>query len=243
VEQAALYQKVDFNAPVVDPTIAFQRIGLYVCPSELNDRISSGAPAGFPGMPVGYPTSYAAAEGDWLFWNLTTHMGGNAAFAEVAYPNEKGVKLLDITDGTSTTVGFAEVKAFGPRIGLTGAAPVAPPATPQELLALGGIFVKEGSRCSWTAGPAPYTGLTFVFPPNTQILYANPADGVTYDVDWDNVGNLEYAALTARSYHAGGVNTLFMDGSVRFITNSIPQLTWRALGTRNGGEPVDPSQY
>jgi hypothetical protein len=30
---------------------------------------------------------------------------------------------------------------------------------------------------------------------------------------------------------------------VRFITNSIPQQTWRALGTRNGGELVDPSQY
>jgi hypothetical protein len=34
------------------------------------------------------------------------------------------------------------------------------------------------------------------------------------------------------------VNSLFMDGSVRFVTNAIPQLTWRALGTRNGGEPV-----
>jgi hypothetical protein len=26
------------------------------------------------------------------------------------------------------------------------------------------------------------------------------------------------------------------------ITNSIPQATWRALGTRNCGEPVDASQ-
>jgi hypothetical protein len=29
-----------------------------------------------------------------------------------------------------------------------------------------------------------------------------------------------------------------MDGSVRFVTNSVPQATWRALGTRNGGEVV-----
>jgi len=29
-----------------------------------------------------------------------------------------------------------------------------------------------------------------------------------------------------------------VDGSVRFIANSIPQMTWRALGTRNGGEAV-----
>src|SRR5436189_1511306 len=33
-----------------------------------------------------------------------------------------------------------------------------------------------------------------------------------------------------------GVNVLFMDGSVRFSTNSIPQATWRALGTRAGSE-------
>jgi hypothetical protein len=39
------------------------------------------------------------------------------------------------------------------------------------------------------------------------------------------------------------VNALFMDGSVHFVTNSIAQATWRALGTRNGGEAVDPSAF
>jgi hypothetical protein len=29
---------------------------------------------------------------------------------------------------------------------------------------------------------------------------------------------------------------------VRFITNSIDGTTWRALGTRNGGEVVDASK-
>jgi prepilin-type processing-associated H-X9-DG protein len=82
-----------------------------------------------------------------------------------------------------------------------------------------------------------------VFPPNTPVLYTNPADGITYDVDWAGGTVLDYDAITARSYHTGGVNTLFMDGSVRFITNSIPQMTWRALGTRNGGEVVDMSKY
>jgi hypothetical protein len=39
------------------------------------------------------------------------------------------------------------------------------------------------------------------------------------------------------------VNALFLDGSVRFVTDAIPQATWRALGTRNGGEAVDGSTY
>jgi prepilin-type processing-associated H-X9-DG protein len=243
VDETPLFQKVDFNAPVTDPALAAQRVALFICPSDPNDRPSSGPPPGFPGMPVGYPTTYAAAEGDWLFYDLRTNTGGNGAFAEVPYPNEQGQRILDITDGTSTTVGFAEVKAFSPRLGVGAAAPASPPATPEALIALGGVLLREGGRCTWTAGPAPYTGLTFVFPPNTPVLFTNPVDGNTYDVDWDNAWNVQYAAMTARSYHPGGVNTLFVDGSVRFITNSIPQMTWRALGTRNGGEVVDLSQY
>jgi hypothetical protein len=39
------------------------------------------------------------------------------------------------------------------------------------------------------------------------------------------------------------VNALFLDGSVRFVTDAIPQATWRALGTRDGGEAVDGNTY
>jgi prepilin-type N-terminal cleavage/methylation domain-containing protein len=39
-----------------------------------------------------------------------------------------------------------------------------------------------------------------------------------------------------RSQHAGGVNAGLGDGSVRFIANSVDPATFRALGSRNGGE-------
>jgi hypothetical protein len=42
--------------------------------------------------------------------------------------------------------------------------------------------------------------------------------------------------VTARSYHTGLVNTLFMDGPVKAVNNNASQTTWRALGTRAGGE-------
>jgi prepilin-type N-terminal cleavage/methylation domain-containing protein len=38
------------------------------------------------------------------------------------------------------------------------------------------------------------------------------------------------------SWHPGGVNVLSGDGGVRFVKESVNITTWRAYGTRNGGE-------
>jgi prepilin-type N-terminal cleavage/methylation domain-containing protein/prepilin-type processing-associated H-X9-DG protein len=47
----------------------------------------------------------------------------------------------------------------------------------------------------------------------------------------------------ADSRHPGGVNTLFADGSVRFIKSSISQPIWWALGTKAGGEVISSDSY
>jgi prepilin-type N-terminal cleavage/methylation domain-containing protein/prepilin-type processing-associated H-X9-DG protein len=47
----------------------------------------------------------------------------------------------------------------------------------------------------------------------------------------------------ARSWHSGGVNVVFCDGSVKFIKNTINPTTWAALGTRAGGEVVSSDAY
>ncbi|OWK43398.1 DUF1559 domain-containing protein [Fimbriiglobus ruber] len=44
-------------------------------------------------------------------------------------------------------------------------------------------------------------------------------------------------ALSAfRSRHTGGCNFVFVDGSVHFISDSVSTTTYKALGSRNGGE-------
>jgi prepilin-type processing-associated H-X9-DG protein len=44
---------------------------------------------------------------------------------------------------------------------------------------------------------------------------------------------------TARSYHPGGVNASFVDGHVRFVTDSISPLAWQALATIRGEDIVE----
>ena len=52
-----------------------------------------------------------------------------------------------------------------------------------------------------------------------------------------------FGAFTSRSYHPGGVNVGFADGSVRFVKGSINGATWRALGTVQGGEVISADAY
>ena len=47
----------------------------------------------------------------------------------------------------------------------------------------------------------------------------------------------------ARSFHSGGVNVAFCDGSIHFISDSINLDIWRALSTIRGGEVIDASAY
>lgn len=91
----------------------------------------------------------------------------------------------------------------------------------------------------WVDGHVHQSGMTTSWPPNKRI-----ARSTDQSVDLDLTGIREqnggptFSAVNARSYHPGGVNALFGDGSVRFIKDSIAGSTWRALGTISGGEII-----
>ncbi len=59
----------------------------------------------------------------------------------------------------------------------------------------------------------------------------------------NNNGNEGYAFCGSRSRHPGGVNTLFGDGSVHFMKNSISPQIWVALGSIAGGEVISSDSY
>lgn len=240
IEQASLYQLVDLNAAANQQNnVTSQRIAIYMCPSEVRDE--SKPPTGTQTI-TRYPLNYAANVGTWMAWTPATGTGGNGAIALTSKPNG-GTTIGDFPDGTSNTVGFAEVKAYGAYM-LGGTPTATPPNTPAEMLALGGALKLASAHTGWTEGQTFHNGVTFVFPPNTSVPYTDPTDGSIYDVDYvssrdgSSAANVSYAAMTARSYHGNGANALFMDGSVRMVTSSVNQAAWRAAGSRNGGEAL-----
>ena len=85
--------------------------------------------------------------------------------------------------------------------------------------------------------------MTTAFPPNKPAI--NPTSRADLDILTVLISKNQplYGAITARSYHPGGVNALFADGSVRFIKTTIDGNTWRALGTIAGGEVISADSY
>jgi prepilin-type N-terminal cleavage/methylation domain-containing protein/prepilin-type processing-associated H-X9-DG protein len=104
----------------------------------------------------------------------------------------------------------------------------------------------------WANGGVYYSGFTTAMPPNQTVStasravgYSNAGQVLPMDWDWidENDGGPTFMSLSASSYHPGGVNAAFADGSVHFVKNSINPLTWYSLGTIAGGEVISSDQY
>jgi prepilin-type N-terminal cleavage/methylation domain-containing protein/prepilin-type processing-associated H-X9-DG protein len=157
------------------------------------------------------------------------------------------VALVQITDGTSNTAMLAEVpNGLGGSTApptkfdcLSGGSSSAGnlPSAQAEFTGLsytsGGIIQKgqwdNGGNWRFRGYPfsdgSPWrTWYNHLLPPNSTCWYT---------------GEWYLIVSPAGSYHPGGVNTAFCDGSVRFISASVSPAAWLAAGTRNGGESIE----
>ena len=235
LEQGNLYSQVDFQLGyAAQPAICKTKMPVYRCPSDPKDenRVDGGVEFA--------STNFGFCIGTWLGLDMQTVKGGDGAFGYNMRHN-----FAAITDGLSNTLCAADVKTFTPAL-LDGGQPAAPftppPETPAQVIAFGGTFDRDYCHTQWVTGRTLQSGLTTTFPPNTKVLYTT--GGITYDVDFTSARvsptapRHGYRVVTARSFHTGGVNALLLDGSVRFVSSSIEQAVWRAIGTRAGGEVV-----
>jgi prepilin-type N-terminal cleavage/methylation domain-containing protein/prepilin-type processing-associated H-X9-DG protein len=255
-EQGPLYNAINFGLKYTTPdntTIIKSNVPLLICPSEPNTQLLSAVlppPTGNYQTAVG---SYGWLNGDWYSYGGTGTRPNRAAFGI-----NQSTRLAQITDGTSNTMLASEAKCYGPQYrhcvaeGSGGTLPglnnpdliPSPQASPSIIATDSGPcqLIAEG-HTRWAKGSVPHTGITTAMPPNTKVL----SNGPTGDLDLismdEDDGGPTYAAVTARSYHSGGVNVLMSDGSVRFIKSTVDGMNWRALGTIAGGEVISGDSY
>jgi prepilin-type N-terminal cleavage/methylation domain-containing protein/prepilin-type processing-associated H-X9-DG protein len=237
------------------------KLGAYICPSD-TPAVSD---------PTGDFTiaqaSYAGVQGtqEQNIWNW-----GNVAPPDPTgqFPNTcnagpgDGVfspyycqKISALTDGTSNTLMFGEMSRFinepagsvfyfNYAAGFWGGPPWGPNGTTlpttwvnDSRITANATTVARPNSPPDTAGTI--TALAFscgaAFPPDWGNLSATPT-GPCYQIT--NWGQIAF-----RSLHPGGVNFVKADGSVSFVKNSVSLLTYRALGTRAGGEVISSDQY
>ena len=239
-----------------------------LCPSDAEAR--GGGSVGNPGR-----NSYRGNVGDFqhLFFDNEVDVRGTI----VPHTNDNAsqireIDLASITDGTSNTLLFTESAITLPpsETGMPIRGGIASGTAMGEWQSPMACFNRRGpggtltNRTGYsenvarqTAGRAwAYTkkigaSIHTILPPNAPVCVEN----TYHDEAWGWWGGF---AGTASSYHAGGINAVFADGSGRFVTETIntgnmnewgryfvdrgilsvrtPYGVWGALGSRSGGE-------
>jgi prepilin-type N-terminal cleavage/methylation domain-containing protein/prepilin-type processing-associated H-X9-DG protein len=262
LEQNSLYNAINYTNKVSDPSNATAiglQINSFLCPSEINRQAYSSTSA-----TTGLTSTYGVSNYGWNV-GVWYSFGGYALQTPTAgaVGSNLGRTFASITDGLSNSLLASEVKTYTPAYHDCGTIPngapsgasaypdvptilasvYAAPATSGCKVATAPSGMPGGGHTHWSNGNSFYDGFTTALPPNTKSPLGTLApDGDMSSEDEDD-GGPTYSSVTSRSYHPGGVNSLFCDGSVRFTKNSINWQTWRSLGTVSGGEIVSSDSY
>jgi prepilin-type processing-associated H-X9-DG protein len=257
IEQGSLFNSINFHLAPETPgmagdvpfmpayqnphrenaTASRTRVSAFLCPSD-----GGAAAPGWSGVNsyLGNMQTWACDLGE---GNPSTVSPSEAPRGVFYYLSRVG--MAGITDGTSNTAFFSEkIRGTGVRDGdarsdsLITASPTSLNATYQTCMSLNArtssrLTLAQGA--SWVMGEMCCTLYNHVSTPNTATCaglgFAN-----------NSMANMPMQ-VPPSSRHPGGVNTLFGDGGVRFIKNGVSLTTFRAQGTRNGGEPISADAY
>jgi prepilin-type N-terminal cleavage/methylation domain-containing protein/prepilin-type processing-associated H-X9-DG protein len=202
LEQSNLFEQFNLNQPVANSPDIAAVVKTFICPSDVETEIPFAVTdSGWNPICHISPTSYAACCGN----GSTTAATGNGCF----YRNS-GVRMGDISDGTSNTI-FVEERAHANVLGTW-------------VGAVSGGYSNQGPL-----NPDAVPGK----------LGQGAADLVLIHASTNNSPsgrNLDDAS----SKHFVGSNFLYADGSVHFVRNissgTADSINLEAMGTISGGE-------
>ncbi|AGA26851.1 DUF1559 family PulG-like putative transporter [Singulisphaera acidiphila] len=237
MEQAALYNAINFSRATSAPenaTALVTSVNIFLCPSDAQNQL----PAGYAG--IGYRVNCGTS--------IVNSFGAqDTAGVNKSMPPPNGlifgdinIKVADVIDGTSNTAAFSEhVKGDYSNTITTELSdtyqPGTYPADADEALQMCRAvdindLTKQGNSnagAPWMSDGHTTTKYYHGSPPNSRSCMFPP----------------QRTSTTANSRHPGGVNVCIADGSVKFIKSSVNLVTWRALGTRNGGEIISSDSF
>jgi len=224
LEQSPMHSQFNFsdnwyddpNMPVVTTPLKVTQ-----CPSAPQDR-KDGNPSAAEWVPFVATTDYGATTGvdqSLVSAGLADHAGAGVM------PKNATPTLEQVTDGTSNTIMLAE-SAGRPQIWRNGVQF----GTPPDQRVNGGGWCRAASDFAIFGSSADGT----VLPGPCAVNCTNGENDVTYpDPKYGTAGS-----GAVYSFHTGGANTLFADGSVHFIPKTISIRVFAALVTRDSGEVV-----
>jgi prepilin-type N-terminal cleavage/methylation domain-containing protein/prepilin-type processing-associated H-X9-DG protein len=218
LEQNGIYNATNFSLAYFfadNYTVAGTGFSGLFCPSDPSAFQSSPLQYGPPNY-LQFHSHYSGNVGPWnAFGGATGPNGmpttdpGIPAHAMGVIIAGGNVTVASVTDGTSNTIMYAENGQ--------------------------GVFTvtSQGYLHQWNVGQPTDWSLETRFPPNWGRHYSDPAG------DPGNTALAQWAPFDAMSFHPGGVNAAFCDGSVHFLKDSID--SWTIPSPQVNGMPAGAS--
>lgn len=197
-------------------TLAGTPLAGLMCPSDPSSPARGGG-----GSDNGFQGNYAVCAGGGTL-NFTTQVNDMNMIMEDPggmFGRNKEISFASCLDGTSNTLLTSEGIIRGSRGGCWGE--------------LGGYW-----------GGAPHGSYAFssAEPPNTtvpdRVYSCKTTTWLKAPCENGNAGGLAGRWNFARSYHPGGVNAGLVDGSIRFVSETVDRITWQNAGRRQDGKTL-----
>ncbi|QDU76030.1 Type II secretion system protein G precursor [Bremerella volcania] len=248
-EQENLRRLIDFHVELGHPrngvnpehaVPALTPVEFFTCPSDDTPVVktvetASAGPFEFAG--TNYCVNVGSGTGDYVSFGDPTD--------GISWAGAK-VKFRDITDGTSNTVAFAET-LMGPG--------TEPASTPQGKLMQKYIAKGSGRNISDVHALRNYIDANDLSGMLSQVTGWDGQRGSTWirgfgsgggamngyitpNSKFPDISIRAYVVMGPRSNHPGGAMTVFCDGSVHFLADTINVETLHNLFARNDGEVI-----
>lgn len=246
MEQQAAYNAFNFDVANTivtgiwrqNATSMYMQVNSFLCPSDRNvgDRSNTWTPAGGTALRPGV-TNYANSMGaspalsGGSLNGPSWYLGGDPLCG-------RPVRLASVSDGTSNTLMYSEwIKGTsGDKDSVKGTVWNGPPFSANPLTDAAKCNASTSYSWDWKGqfyldqDSGRGGGLWMITMPNKLSCDSD----VSGSIDFGQLGTL----IGPASNHSGGVNALFLDGSVKFIKDSISPQAYFGAATISQGEII-----